>query len=82
MLLNISGKFIKYSCTVKSLVFNSSCYCNYREAWNAFKGFPKNNAALAYVYIVQQLVAAGDSSDGKSSGPTVDCFGAIVSTLK
>jgi hypothetical protein len=54
---------------------------NCRDAWNMFKGFPKNNAALAYVFIVSQLLdnPAGGSEGG---GPGVGCFGAIVSTLK
>lgn len=53
-----------------------------REAWNSFKGFPKNNAALAYVYIVTQLLAP---SSGEKAGPganQADGFGVIVSTLK
>jgi acyl-CoA-binding protein len=53
-----------------------------RDAWNSFQGFPKNNAALAYVYIVTQLLLAADPSSGKSSGSNVDGFGVIVSTLK
>mmetsp|Transcript_43389 Transcript_43389/g.86212 ORF Transcript_43389/g.86212 Transcript_43389/m.86212 type:complete len:252 (-) Transcript_43389:77-832(-) len=51
------------------------------DAWNSFKEFPKNNAALAYTYIVSQLLAAVDASGDKPPGASVDCFGAIVSTL-
>lgn len=63
-----------------------SCPCDnlplsdYRDAWKGFQGFPRNNAALAYVYIVQQVLMAPDSSvPGASS---MDGFGVIVSTLK
>lgn len=52
----------------------------YRDAWKGFQGFPRNNAALAYVYIVQQVLMTPDSSvPGASS---MDGFGVIVSTLK
>ena len=57
----------------------------FRDAWKQFFGFPHNNAILAYLYIVQQLLTASESSDGKGSG-SGDVgnhgFGAIVSTLK
>jgi len=28
-----------------------------RNAWKSFEGFPKTNAALAYVYLVNQIKA-------------------------
>lgn len=59
------------------LVIYASPY--FRDAWKGFQGFPKNNAALAYVYIVQQLLTAPANPN---AGPTADCFGVIVSTLK
>ncbi len=63
------------------LVFTyQSCSTLNRDAWKGFQGFPRNNAALAYVYIVQQVLMAPDSSvPGASS---MDGFGVIVSTLK
>lgn len=54
-------------------------FCH-RDAWKGFIGFPRNNAALAYVYIVQQLLMAPESDVPGSS--SMDGFGVIVSTLK
>jgi hypothetical protein len=56
----------------------------HREAWKSYEGFPKNNAALAYVYIVNQVLSGAVSApDGSVSGSAGNNgFGAIVSTLK
>jgi hypothetical protein len=45
-------------------------------------GFPRNNAALAYVYIVQQVLMASDSGSDVPGSSPMDGFGVIVSTLK
>jgi acyl-CoA-binding protein len=81
---DIVNKYKWYADEANSYCFrpyNPSLYRR-RDAWNSFQGFPKNNAALAYVYIVTQILLAADTSSGKPSGSNVDGFGVIVSTLK
>lgn len=38
-----------------------------RNAWKSFEGFPKMNAALAYVYLVNQFKTGQSNSKGDSS---------------
>lgn len=55
------------------------------KAWNSYKGFPQKNAALAYVYIVNQMLTGNMdfSADGTDSDSNfMDIFGSVtVSTL-
>ncbi len=64
---------------------------NFRKTWKSFEGFPRKNAALAYVYVVTQLLSgkalsqrdeSNDNEDGKkSTSDEHNGMGAIVSTL-
>ena len=56
------------------------------EAWNSVKGFPKNSAKLAYIFIVEQLMNGGSlcniSGNFDNGTPDPIGMGVVVSTLK
>jgi len=74
LLIIINGKAISFS---SFQLAHSTCYAT-REAWTSFQGFPKEDAAKAYVYLVTQLQTDLSSGDGKKE---LSGWGTAVSTL-
>ncbi len=44
-----------------------SDWCVDRDAWKHFEGFPQKSAAMAYVFLVNQLDKENPSNSGKES---------------
>jgi hypothetical protein len=52
--------------------------CEHRDKWNSFKGFPKDGAALCYIYLVEKTKDALNPSAKAAPSGT----GVTVSTLE
>lgn len=58
------------------------CRVDRRAAWNNVKGFPPQNAKIAYSYIVNNLLGQQPTAEDAAEGAPIDGFGVTISTLQ